>query len=210
MPTCVYFHARYPLHVHCQLLLTALPVQGEESTLPFSCDGPHLAARDHPAAGNHSRTADKMATQSKPTGWDCTLDACRQPGWTGGVGGGGRAGHPGHTPGDTARYVRSHRPCTAPGTLKKAPVTAHTLQSQTHSLRRSPRVLRSSPAILSRRELRQVSESDSIRQSSSSPVMKYASPSRDSVNSQTRLDRTRTLVQRADYLVRWHQNFHRF
>ena len=29
----------YPLHIHCQMALIALPVQGEESTLPFSCDG---------------------------------------------------------------------------------------------------------------------------------------------------------------------------
>ena len=63
-----------------------------------------------PAAGDHSRTADKTATQSKPTGWDCTLDACRQPGWTGGVSGGGRTGHPGLTSADTARYVRFHGP----------------------------------------------------------------------------------------------------
>ena len=46
----------YPLHIYCQIALLDLPVQGEESTLPFSCDGPHLAARDHPAGRKAQET----------------------------------------------------------------------------------------------------------------------------------------------------------
>ena len=64
--TLNYFNM-YPLHIYCQIALTALPVQGEESTLPFSCDGPHLAARDHPAGRKaHRDNKAKMVTQSTP------------------------------------------------------------------------------------------------------------------------------------------------
>ena len=53
--TLNYFNM-YPLHIYCQIALIDLPVQGEESTLPFSCDGPHLAARDHPAGRKAQET----------------------------------------------------------------------------------------------------------------------------------------------------------
>jgi hypothetical protein len=82
--------------------------------------------------------AHKTATQSKPTGWDCTLHACRQLGWTGGVSGGGGAGHPGHRTGDISRFLRFHTPSAAPKTLRKGPVTADALQDHRHSVRQSP------------------------------------------------------------------------
>jgi len=46
------------------LAQTALPVQGEESTLPFSGGGPHLAARDHPAGIQHRRQPRRWSHRS--------------------------------------------------------------------------------------------------------------------------------------------------
>jgi hypothetical protein len=139
MPTCLHFHALYPLHIHCQLLLTALPVQGEESTLPFSCDGPHLAARDHPAGRKAQETTrQRLSHRAHP---EAGLAPFMPAGSLCGLGRSTRGS--GEGPLVTRQEIRPDKidstgPIIPPEIPQNGCLTGYVLQTQPQSLRSSP------------------------------------------------------------------------